>query len=441
MAAFMGMRGNGDWATNQMPENWRETILHEFPNGDTPITGIMSMMASEATDSPVFHWWTKRLASQAGAVTSIYIDAGLGTEYVKATHSATHGQADDTVYAKMAEALAKEFRVGHKVTLRDESMFDVDVGGEVTGVNYNGASSYVAIKLLEADDNSATTATYNLATVDRIIISGSTHSEGSAMPRAVAYDPVEFYNYTGIYRTALEMTRTAKKTHLRTGDQVEEAKREALELHGIEREKDIIWGIRKSGTGANGKPKRSPWGILPFVKGNATNTAITGDSSFQDYRYTTNYSGQSWLDGGEDWLDDMLEYLGTYCKQDMVAVCGAGAITGLTKLAKYTGQIVMQPGPNDAYGMKFSTWVNPHVTLHIKKHPLLAREASTKYMMIIYDPKNIKDRILDDTMYLPDRGPRGLDGEMSEYLTEAGPEFYFADQWQILDGVGKDSSV
>lgn len=28
MAGFLGMRGTGDWVTDQRPKSWRETILY-----------------------------------------------------------------------------------------------------------------------------------------------------------------------------------------------------------------------------------------------------------------------------------------------------------------------------------------------------------------------------------------------------------------------------
>lgn len=431
------MRGNGDWATNQRPENWREMILREYPNGDSPITAMTSMMKSEKTNDPTFNWWTKRLAGQSGAVTHIYIDSMLATLYVYATHQATHGVAGAVVYVKMAEALSKEFRIGHQVVLRDDSMYDVDVVGKVVDVVYNGASSYVAVKLLEADDNSATAATYNMASVDRIIICGSIHSEGSSIPRAVVYDPVQYYNYTQIFRSPLEITRTAAKTHLRTGDAVQEAKKEALELHGIELEKALIWGVRTSGTGSNGKPERTFDGILSFIRRNATTTA----SSIANYKYDADYAGDTWLTSGEAWLDEMFEYLGTYAPSEVTAFCGAGALTGLASIAKNTGHIVMEPGPNDSYGMRFTTWVNPHITVHLKKHPLLSRESSTRYSMILMAPKNIVWRPLDDTQFLADRQERGVDGNISEYLSEIGPELHFPDQFMFLDGVGQNNAV
>jgi len=443
MTAFMGMRGNGDWATNQRPENWREAILHEFPNGDAPITALTALMPSEKTDDQKFHWWTKRLPSQSGAVTGVYINIGLTTAYVYATHQATHGIAGAVVYVKMAEALAKEFREGHQVVLRDNDRYDVDVVGKVVKVDYNGANSYVAVKLLEADDNSAAASTYNLSTVDRIIVVGNINPEGGAIPRAVAYDPVEYDNYCQIFRTPLEITRSARKTRLRTGDAYQEAKRECLELHSIEIEKALIFGVRTSSTGANGKPELTFDGVLSFIRRSATVAAdlTTTESSMNDYSLNTGFSGQTWLDGGEDWLDSCLEYLGTYAPTEVVGFCGARTLTGPAKLAKYTGNINMTPGPNDAYGMKFTTWVNPHITVHLKKHPLMSRESSTRYSMLLFSPKNILWRIFEDTNFLTDREARGVDATVEEFLSEMGPEFHFPDQFMWLNGVGLDNIV
>jgi len=43
MTAFMGMRGTGDWATNQIPENFEQFIMHEFPNGSASLYAMQSM--------------------------------------------------------------------------------------------------------------------------------------------------------------------------------------------------------------------------------------------------------------------------------------------------------------------------------------------------------------------------------------------------------------
>ena len=445
MGAFLGMRGNGDWATDQEPGNFREVILHEYPNGDTPLTALLSMMSSESVDSDTFNWWTKRLPAQAGSITAgqIYIDVGLSTAYVYATHGTTHGADGSTVYAKVPEAFAKECRKGHNVTLIDSDRSYVALNAHVNDVVYNGANSYLALKLLEADDNAGDdVASYNMATVDRIMITSNSNPQGGSTPRGIAYDPTKFYNHTQIFRAALEMTRTAQKTRLRTGDQLKEAQREALELIGIEQEKALYYGIRKEWTGANGQPETTFDGIINFIKrGATTGFSASAASSINDYTLRSDFTGQSWLEGGEDWFDDNLEFLGTYAPSEVIALCGAGALTGLTKLAKYTGNIQMEPGPNNAYGMKFTTWINPHITIHMKKAPMMAREPSMTNSMLLFSPKNIKTKVMDEITYLPDRQPNGMDGVMSEYLGEWGPEYHFPDQFQWLNGIGLDSIV
>ena len=54
--AFAGLRGTGDWGTDERPKNFREMILWRDPNGQTPLTALMSKMRSEATDDPEFSW-------------------------------------------------------------------------------------------------------------------------------------------------------------------------------------------------------------------------------------------------------------------------------------------------------------------------------------------------------------------------------------------------
>ena len=51
---FLGMRGTGDWVTNQRPENWRQTLLRLYPNGKAPLTAILSMLKSESTGRSAF---------------------------------------------------------------------------------------------------------------------------------------------------------------------------------------------------------------------------------------------------------------------------------------------------------------------------------------------------------------------------------------------------
>src|SRR5215510_9420833 len=120
--AFQGMRGTGNWATDERPLNWRQGILYLYPNGRAPLTGLLSKMGEETTTDPQFHWWTKNLAQQGGPMTELYTDAAM-----TAALAAGGSAAGTTLYAKVGATLASEFRVGHQVLLRVAANLNVDV--------------------------------------------------------------------------------------------------------------------------------------------------------------------------------------------------------------------------------------------------------------------------------------------------------------------------
>jgi hypothetical protein len=429
MAGFLGMRGTGDWATDERPLNWRQGILYLYPNGMAPLTAILSKMSEEKVDDAQFHWWTKTLATQGGTVTGVYTDAVLSSAYVSS------GAAGDTLYVKMAEAVADEFRVGHQVLLRDASHQDVDVNAKATAVVKNGASSYVACKLLEADDNGAST---DLSDCDTILIIGNINAEGASIPDAIAYNPTKWYNYTQIFRTPLEITRTAQLTRLRTEQAYKEAKRESLELHSIEMEKSFLFGIRTENTGSNGKPERTTWGLIPAIKDGAS-------GNVNDFSLNSSYSGQTWLQGGEDWLDEQLEVIFRYGSQDKLAFVGSGTLLGIQRLAKTYGQIQLSP-TSGAYGIKVLQWITPFGVINLKTHPLFSFEATTRNAMVIFEPSMLRYKYITDTMYKKDpamkqAGFTAYDGIKEEWLTECGLEYHHPTKFGYLTGFNTDNSV
>jgi len=437
MAGFLGMRGTGDWATDERPLNWRQGILYLYPNGSAPLTAIMSKMGSEKVDDAQYHWWTKLLATQGGNFTAgtIYTNAALSSAY------ASGGVAGETVYLKMpANSTASlcgvdEFRVGHQVTLRDQSDYNMTVNGKVTAVQANGASSYIAIKLLEDDDNGSST---DLSDADNILITGNINPEGGTMPDAIAYNPVKWYNYTQIFRTPLSITRTAKLTKLRTTDSYKEAKREALELHSIEMEKAFLWGIRTENTGANGKYERTTLGLINAIKDNSSSTTL-------DYVSDSDFSGQSWIQGGEDWLDESLEVIFRYGGTEKLALVGSGAMLGIQKLAKTYGSIQLTPA-SKTYGIDIRTWLTPFGTIHLKTHPLFSYNAVDRNTMIVFEPQKLKYKYISDTTFYddPDKkntGANRVDGTDEEWLTECGLEYHHPTAFGYLTGFNQTNTA
>jgi hypothetical protein len=314
---FIGMRGNGDWVADQRPKNWREQILKLYPNGSAPLTAILAMMSSNKVDDPEFNWWTQEQSCAGGAVSGVYTDAACITAYTSG------GVAGSILYLTITTTLGNRVRIGHQILLRDASDYTVDVIGKVTGITRGSTTTILTVKLLEADDNSTS---HDLSDCDTFKIVGNINPEGSVIPDPIALNPTKVYNYTQIFRTSLAITRTARQTRLRTGDQYQKAKAEALEMHSWEMELAFIWGIMTEGIGDNGKPERTTRGLINYIRTYAAANCV-------DYTLDTDYAGKSWEVGGEDWLETYLEQVFRYGATDKLCLCGSGFLLGLNKLA------------------------------------------------------------------------------------------------------------
>jgi len=430
---FLGMRGNGDWVDDQRPLNWRQQILYLYPNGNAPLTAILSMMGSNKVDDPQFHWWTQEQSSVIGDVAGIYTTPDLSTAY------AGGGVAGDIVYVDVLTSIANRVRQGHQILLRDEDDYRVDVVGKITEVIRGTPRSVLAVRLLEADDNSAD---HDLQDCDSFKIIGNINPEGGEMPDAIALNPVKVYNYTQIFRTPLSITRTARKTRLRTGDQYQKAKAEALEMHSWEMELAFLWGIRTENIGDNGKPERTTMGVINFIRQYAA-------ANCDDYTLNTDFAGTTWLNGGEEWLKMMLERIFRYGASDKLCLCGSGFLLGVDALAMQGGQVQLQPGQK-TYGMQIREWLTPFGSIYMKTHPLFSYDATTRNMAVILEPKELGYNYIDDTSFYGENsskthpegyGQRRIDGTNEEFLTEAGLEFGLPQKCAVLNGVGLDNTL
>lgn len=427
--AFLGMRGTGDWATNERPENWRQGVLYEFPNGTVPLTAMLSMMDTRKVDDPRFHWWTESLAQQGGTVTGVFTNTGLTTPYVSGATAGT------TLYVRAAEAVVSEFRENHQVLLRVSTDLNTDVNAKVTGVVKAGAASYIAARLLENDDNSTL---HDLSDVDSMLIIGNINAEGGPIPDAITYDPVEWFNYIQTFRNPLEITRIARRTTLRTEDAYKKLKRQSLQYHTIEMERAFLFSIATQNTGANGKLERTTMGLIPAIRAGAP-------QNVSDFSADPNFAGETWLSAGEQWLDQMLEQIFRFGESEKMVFAGSGAVLGINRLAKNGGNVQLTP-QTVSYGMKVMQWITPFGTIYLKIHPLFSYDASTRNSMVLFEPAQLTYCCIDDTRFIPQpmevstAGER-LDETLEEWLTDCGLEYHFPARFGFLSGINKDNQV
>lgn len=431
---FLGMRGTGDWVSGQRPLNWRQQIYKLYPNGNAPLTAILSMMGSESTDDPQFHWWTQEQTAVSGAVNGIFTIADLSVPY------AGGGAIGDTLFVQVSAAISQRIRTGHQILLRDASDYAVDKVGKVTDVTRGNLTSVLAVRLLEADVVSA--SGHDLTDADNFKIIGNINPEGGEMPEAIALNPVKVYNFTQIFRTPLSITRTAMKTNLRTPNNYQKTKAEALEMHSWEMELAFLWGIRTENIGDNGKPERTTMGVINFIRQYAP-------LNCDDYTLNANYAGQTWLAGGEIWLKNFLEQVFRYGAEEKLCLCGSGFLLGIDALANAGGQVQIAPAQK-VYGMQIREWLTPFGSIYMKTHPLFSHDATTRNMAILLEPKELGYRYVDDTQFFGEGsskqhsagyGQRRIDGLNEEFLTECGLEFGLPQKCALMNGVGLDNNL
>lgn len=426
--AFLGMRGTGDWATNERPESWREMILLLYPNGSTPLTAMLSMLNSEQTSDPKYHWWTKRLPDQAGDATNVYTDVALSSAYTSG------GVEGDVLYVNVSADTASEMRAKHQIMLRKTGDYRHDCRAKVLASHQNGSSSYIAIRLLEDAD-----ATYDLDEADYIKVIGSMNPEGGEIPQALGYNPTEFENVTQIFRTALSITRTARRTRLRTADAYQEAKRECLELHAIEMEKSMLWGTYYVGVGENNKPERTTRGLINAII-NSNDSTVSGF----DLETAAAYAGKTWLQAGEEWLNDKLEEIFRYGSREKMGLIGSKALLGIQKLAKLSGHINLSVGEM-AYGIRVAEWITPFGTLYLKNAPLFSHDPTNRNDLLVFEPSLLATRYVDDTFFVSDPEDQrnrnnSRDSTEEEYITEIGLEYHHLEAMGFLTGLGQDNN-
>ena len=362
---------------------------------------------------------------------TVHSNAGLTTEVDGLGNEADAGE--DVWVGVATTALRNQFKGGHQVVLRNPSRPDRDVNGRVTDVDNavadTGGSPAVnlypiGIKLLEsehADD------TLEHSTVLQVV--GNVNEEGSTRPSAQALDPTKHYNYTQIFRTAHEVTRTASKTRLRTKEALAGTRRDSLEFHMMEIEKAFLFGVRSEYTeGTN--PMRTTDGIISAIRRNTP--ANVSD-------FATN-GGGTWAAKGKAFMEDELEKIFRYGDNQKIALCGSGALLGLNRLAGTDADINITPGER-SYGIRIQEWVTPFGTLDLLTHPLMSDIASTRNSLLILEPKRLKYRFIDDTTFIQDNlknrgGNNSVDAYQEEYLTECGLEYSHTRAMGYLTQIG-----
>lgn len=392
---ILGMRTTANFVTNQRPENWRETILLLYPNSSkvaqAPLTALTAVMKTRKVDDPVFHWWEKYLNNRRFLITADVASASGGA----------------------AGSLTVDATYNPATTVKKGDVLLIEQTGEVVRVSSDPTATNTIAVIRGANTGGAGTAiTIAGAGVNPYaMVIGSAFEEGSDAPTGVNFDPTERFNNTQIFRSSLEMTRTASQTRLRTGDQVAEAKRECLEFFSVDMERAFFFGKKGSST-LNGKPLRMMSGVMEQISSVSGANVITADSS---------------VGVDMDWLMANMELWFRDGSSEKVAFAGNQALLVLNEIVRKNSSLQIESGIKE-YGMTVSKLYSPFGTLVIKTHPLFTQQMggtnggtafySHSATMVILDMDFVQYVYLQDVEYQKDLTPIGLDGLKSGYLAE-----------------------
>lgn len=386
--AVAGLRGTGDWGTDERPKNFREMILWRRPNGRAPLTALLAKMRSEKVNDPEFSWWEEEL-------NALRLQINFTTGYATSATSLVvdSGNADELV---AGDVLLVEGAITSSYT------HEILVVSSVTD------SSNFTVKRAQAGTTAATIA--NDTYLTKI---GNVFEEGSSSPAASTRNPTKLYNLNQIFKTAYRITETAKLTYARTGDPLANDKKRKMFDHSVALELAFLFGKRHETTGANGKPQRFTGGVLYMLSQYASSRIKA---------FTTTPTEATLLDA----LYQMWDY-DSDAGDQRIALCGNGFLNSLNKLAKDSNSTRINfNGVVTVFGMKLQEWILPQGSIYCRTHPLFNTHGRFTNDALIFDASVMRYRYLRDTkpqdkIQLPD-----ADEHKGQWLTECGLELQHA---------------
>jgi hypothetical protein len=374
MTAIQGLRGTGQFNTDFRPTNYRELFTLLEPNGSAPLQALLSMTGTETTDDPKYNHYRDELPDR-----KLQINGAVAST---STASITVDAADD-----------QQFVVAGTIIV------NVDTG-EV--MRATGAASSNAIAV---ERNIGGTA-HQIADDANLIIGGFADIEGGSAPAAISFDPTLDFNYTQIFKTAVQVTGTLQNTYLRTGDKEQEQLTKALKMHMSDIERAMFFGKRAEVNGSTASPLRFTGGLR---------NSITGVTDGASYGASSNVITEKEFDRL------LIENIFAYGGNEKVAFCGARVISNLMEIGKNRWQPTQI---DNAYGVSLSRYTTYAGDLLVYMHPMFRQIPGLDQEMIILDMSELKYRYMQgrDTQLIRDIQAPDFDGVKHMYQTECGLE-------------------
>ena len=359
MTAFAGVRGTGDWGTDERPKNFREGILFLNPNGMAPIFGLSSKMGKKTVDDPEFSWW-----DEPNNLVRLQLSGALS-----ASASTVGVDSNDPAEGSI------DAHWGTASNLKAGDLLMVEPAADAANLNTEvvKVTSVTSATSFEVSRGAAGTTAAAITDNSYLLKIGSAYSEGTRAPDATSRNPIKYYNLTEIFKNTYELTGTVMQTRARTGDPMRNDKKRKMFDHSRDIETSILFGRRHETTGTNGKPERYMGGLRSFIP----SSILSNDWS----------------------MANLLDNVSTVFDWDSMAgdermvFCGNGALNEFNKKLESQSSSAVRinyDGRASMYGVNFRRYIVPQGELMIKTHPLLSRHPLYNYSWWIIDGSALK---------------------------------------------------
>jgi hypothetical protein len=396
MSGIAGLRGTGDWGTDERPKDFRENILFFNPNGEAPIFALTAKAGKRVVKDPEFAWWC-----EGNALVRLQTTAPT---YTATDTLFTVGSLDPTVTTLGTNyGMATHLKPGDLLMVETTEITQTAWTPEIIEVDNVLSDTQFTAKRGMAGSTAGTIATLSFLT-----LIGSSYAEGTGAPRAVSRNPLKFLNYTQIFKNTYELTGTADKTKARTGDAWSNDKKRKAYDHSRDIEMAFLFGRRSETVGDNGKPKRTMGGLRSFIP--AANTTVFGANVTSDQLVNA--------------IAPVFDF-NTGAGDTRIAFLGSSAALELGKIMNSITNVRINSTERvKVYGIHFQELLLPQGRVLFKTHPLLSRHSVYTKSAFILDFDAIKWAPMDgrDTKARDDVQTEDEDVRRGFFMTEGGLE-------------------
>lgn len=351
-----GIFNTSEFAPDLARKSFSAMITRLFPNGNTPLFGLTSMLSSETALQPEHGFFTKTML------------------FPQLTTSSAGQTSTDTT-----------FTVSNTANILSGMVMQVQSTSENILINSILSTTQVAVQR-----GVGTTAAATITGAVNIYQVGSAFEESSLRPNALQINPVRVTNLTQIFRNTWAISDSVRATQVIAGDtNVAENRQDCAAFHAVDIEKAIFFG-QKYSTTRNGQPLRMMDGIVSIVGNIAyypssyslANNTVAGS--------TTNYTQfEAAFDPCFNQATD------PKVANERVMFVGGVAKKVINNIGRLNGTYYMVDGQT-SWGLQFTTIKIARGTFRIIEHPLFNSNSTWGALAIAVDLSSFNLAYLGD---------------------------------------------